>query len=239
MKKPAAGVADKLRALTEEPELQALVEKYDAAPPDERERLHPDLIRAIHERFPGFVEEYERAFRNGDSLKAIFSQCMERVRVRPDLSAGRKTNAQEDAAGFMFVFDELKREDLGPKEMKELAYELATRALFTGLRAGRSPEEAEEIELHAEIGRRVVTGGRTGGKKSSERRRRKNKPWAPHATELARVICDELPHASDETVAVEIVARWKLETPRPPGVRTLATFVSELRKARTLPKRAK
>ena len=100
MKKPTVGKTDKLRALTEDPELRALMEKYDAAPPDERERRHPDLIRAIRERVPGFVEEYERAFRNGDSPKAIFSQCMERVLARPDLSGGRKTNAQEDAAGF-------------------------------------------------------------------------------------------------------------------------------------------
>jgi hypothetical protein len=163
---------------------------------------------------------------------------MERVLARPDLSASRKRNAQEDAAGFMFVFDELEREDLGPKEMKELAFELATRALFTGLRAGLSPEEAEKIELHAEIGRKVVTGGRTGGKESGKTRRRENKPWAQPATDLAKVICAELPDRSNETVAVEIVSRWKLQRP-PPGVRWLETFVSELRKAGTLPKRAK
>ena len=67
MKKPAVGETDKLRALNEDPELRTLMERYDAATPDERERLHPDLIRAIREKFPGFVEEYERAFRNGDS----------------------------------------------------------------------------------------------------------------------------------------------------------------------------
>ena len=139
----------------------------------------------------------------------------------------------------MFVFDELKREDLGPKEMKELAYELATRALLTGLRvAGLSPEEAKEIELQAEIGRKVVTGGKRGGTKSGETRSSENKPWAPHATELAQAICSEHSDYSHENVALEIVNRWKLETP-PPGVRWLATFVSKLRKDKKLPQRAK
>ena len=87
MKKPAAGEIDRLRALTNEPQMWALMEKYDAASPDERERLHPDLIRAIQEKFPGFLEEYELAFRNGDYLKAMFDQCMEDVFARPDLSA--------------------------------------------------------------------------------------------------------------------------------------------------------
>jgi hypothetical protein len=238
MKKPAVGEIDKLGALTNEPQMRALMDKYDAASPDERERLHPDLIRAIREKFPGFVEEYELAFRNGNYLKAMFDQCMERVLARPDLSAGRKTNAQEDADAFVFVFTELQREDLGPKEMKELAYELSTRALFTGLRAGLSPEEVEKIELHAEIGRKVVSGGKTGGTNSGKTRSRENKPWAPHATELAQVIYAELPGASDEDFAVEIKTRWKLEEVSPPTVRTLATFVSELREGGKLPKRA-
>jgi hypothetical protein len=237
MKKPTVGETDKLRALTEDPEGRALMERYDAASPDERERLHPDLIRAIREKFPGFLEEYELAFRNGDYLKAMFDQCMERVLARPDLSAGRKTNAQEDADAFVFVFTELQREDLGAKEMKELAYELSTRALFTALRAGLSPEEVEKIELHAEIGRRVVSGGKRGGTKSGRTRSRENKPWAPHATELAQVIYADLPGASDEDIAFEIKTRWKLEEVSPPTVRTLVTFVSELRERGKLPKR--
>lgn len=219
-------------------EFNKLQQQYFDATPDERERLWPDLIRMIREASPGFLETFEQAFRNGDYLKAIFDQCMERVLARPDLSAGRRTNAQEDADAFFFVFTELQREDLGPKEMKELAYELTTRALFTGLRAGLSPEEVEKIELHAEIGRKVVSGGKRGGTKSGEARSGENRPWVPHATELAQVICSER-DASDEVVAVEIVTRWRLEKPLPPGMRTLETFVSELRKAGTLPKRAK
>jgi hypothetical protein len=61
----------------------------------------------------------------------------------------------------------------------------------------------------------------------------------PHATELAQVIYSELDDPSDEDVAVEIKTRWKLEHLPPPSVRTLVRFMSELREANKLPKRAK
>ena len=39
----------------------------------------------------------------------------------------------------MWLFDELQRKDLRPREMRRHAFELATRTLFIGLRAGPSP----------------------------------------------------------------------------------------------------
>jgi hypothetical protein len=94
-------------------------------------------------------------------------------------------------------------------------------------------EEAERRKLRA-----MSEGGQKGGIKSGKTRGRENKPWAPHATELARVIYSELPDPSDEDVAVEIKTRWKLEDLPPPSVRTLARFMPELRPAGKLPKRA-
>jgi hypothetical protein len=95
------------------------------------------------------------------------------------------------------------------------------------------PKEMLKFKLRA-----LVEGGKKGGERSGEVRRREIKPWAEHATELAIGICGEFPDAADEPVAVEIVTRWKRETP-PPGVRTLKRFLPELRKAGKLPKRAK
>ena len=135
MKKPTqAGQSVEKRGLSQD--FLKLQERYHDATTEERERLWPGFIRAIRKTYPGFLEEYERAFRNGEHLKAIFEGCMKRVLARHDLDGGRKTNAQEDEASFLFVFDELRRPDLKPNEMRELAFDLATRTLFTGLRAG-------------------------------------------------------------------------------------------------------
>jgi hypothetical protein len=95
-------------------------------------------------------------------------------------------------------------------------------------------EEAEKRKRRA-----MSEGGRKGGKKSGQTRSRENKPWYAHATELAQVYYSEFPDASDENIAVEIVSRWKLEETLPPGVRTLETFVADLRRDGKLPKRAK
>jgi hypothetical protein len=239
MKKPARE-GDEKPAHTDASngEFSKLEHQYDNASIEERDRLHPDFIRAIHKKRPGLAEETWRALRNGDGLNVTLRHSMKRVLDRHDLSVGRKTNAREDADAAMWLIDELRREDLEPKEMRGHGYELATRTLFIGLRAGLSPEELEKIELHAEIGRKVVSGGKRGGTKSGKTRSRENKPWAAHATELAQVIYAELPGASDEDIAVEIKTRWKLEEVYPPTVRTLATFVLELREGGKLPKRA-
>ena len=96
MKKPADSKSDN----PEDPELDEfskLQQQYDEASIEERERLRPDLIRAIRKIYPGLLEKFERAFRNGDYLKATGRQCMKRVLARADLSAGGKTNAEEDA----------------------------------------------------------------------------------------------------------------------------------------------
>ena len=72
MKKPAVGETDKLRTLTEDPELRALMEKYDERRPASANvfiRLHPSQTRTFS-RLRGTLE---RALRDGD-LKAIFNQ---------------------------------------------------------------------------------------------------------------------------------------------------------------------
>ena len=103
--------------------------------------------------------------------------------------------------------------------------------------ANRQPRP-KEAERAPSVALCLRGGTEGGGKKSGKVRARENKPWAPHATELAQVIYSELPDPSDEDVALEIKTRWKLERPVPPGVRTLMRFVSELPKPGKLPKRA-
>ena len=111
------------------PEFGKLERQYDSASIEERDRLHPHFIRALRKKHPGLLEKTWRALRNGDGLKVTLRHSMKRVLDRHDLSAGRKTNAREDADAAMWLIDELQRNDLKPKTMRGHGYELATRIL--------------------------------------------------------------------------------------------------------------
>ena len=203
MKKPVGGESDRPRTLTEEPndEFRKLEQQYDNASIEERDRLWPSFIRAVREKYPGRMKESWQALRNGVSLKAALRQAMKRVLDRNDLSVGRKTNAREDADAAMWVFDELQRQDLEPKEMRGHAYELATRTLFIGLRAGLRPGEVEGL-----YARFMSDRQRTFGNTS-----KKERPQRVHAKELAGEIVKENPGVSYAEIVEEIPNRWRLE----------------------------
>ena len=87
--------------------------------------------------------------------------------------------------------------------------------------------------------------GRALGKRSGETRR-ENRPWVPHAEELARAARGDDPTLSNEKIADHVVSSWKLAAVEFPGHRTLTRFVSELRtdgrlqqRTRSLPKRTR
>jgi hypothetical protein len=201
MKKPR-GESHKPRAHTEGPdEFSKLEQQYDSASIEERDRLHPDFIQAIRKKHPGLVEETWRALRSGDSLKATLRHSMKRVLDRHDLSVDRKTNAREDADAAMWVFDELQRQDLEPKEMRGHAYELATRTLFIGLRAGLRPEEVEVLHARFMSDRQRELGQTP----------KKERPRRAHAKELAGEIVKENPGFSYAEIVEAIPNRWRLE----------------------------
>jgi hypothetical protein len=183
-------------------EFNKLQQQYFDATIDERNRLWPNFIRAIRQTYPGFLEEVEHKFRNGDYLMAMFGQCMKRVLARPDLNAGRKTNAQEDAAVFMAAFDELKQAD---SQSRELTFELAIRALFTGLRVGLNPEEVENFikETHTELTQRATVA-----------RRQKNDVGITARHAAIRAICAEKGWRLDERGIAEALAAVIKSDPR-------------------------
>ena len=127
-------------------------------------------------------------------------------------------------AEFVTLFDMFS---IASPDVAERAFKLALVVQEMEMIARLGLEEAERRKRRAQS-----QGGQKGGKNSGKTRSRENKPWAPHATELAQDIYSELPDPSDEDVAVEIKTRWKLEDAAPPTVRTLARFVSELREGR-------
>jgi hypothetical protein len=230
MKEPAVGKTDKLRALTEDSELRALMEQYYAASAGEAEPILKAFAAKADELHPEWRETVERAERDGIILRALFIHALKEARARPDLTEFGQFQIKDLEAEFVTLFDMFSA---APPDVADRAFKLALAVQEIALIARFGPEEVLKFKLRA-----LVEGGQRGGKKSGEARRRENKPWARHATDLAQAICAELPDASHENVALEIVGRWKLERP-PPGVRTLEKFVSELRKAETLPKRAK
>ena len=230
MKKPTVGETDKLRALTEDPELRILMEQCDAALPAE---LGP-ILEAFNEKadalYPDWRETVERSRRNGVYLRAVFIHTLKEARARPDLTEFEQFQIKDLETEFVTLFDMFPA---ASPDVAEPAFKLALAVQEMALIARFGPEEVLKLKLRA-----LVAGGRKGGK-NNRTRSRENKPWARHATDLAILICSKFPDASDEHVAVEIINGWKLETPLPPGVRTLKRFVSELRKAERLPMRAK
>jgi hypothetical protein len=233
MKKPAVGETDKLRALTEDPALRALMERYYAAPLGERDPIVEAFAEKADELHPDWRETVERAERDGVILRALFIHSLKEARARPDLTEHDQLEIMELEAEFI-MRSEIFSVTAPTSAAARGAIRLASVVQKMTLIASLGPKEAERRKRRA-----LSEGGRRGGKKSGKVRARENKPWAPHATELAQVIYSELPDPSDEDVALEIKTRWKLERPVPPGVRTLMRFVSELPKPGKLPKRAK
>ncbi|HZZ24024.1 MAG TPA: hypothetical protein VFE60_16220 [Roseiarcus sp.] len=231
MKKPAVGETDKLRALTEDQELRALMEQYYAASAGEAEPILEAFGKKAKAVHPDWRETIEGSERDGRILRALFVHTLKEAQARPDLTEFERFKIKELETEFVALFDAFLA--VSPA-VREAAFRLASTTQEMEMIARLGLEEAEKRKRRA-----LSEGGHRGGKASGKVRSRENKPWAGHAAELAQVICAELPDASNEKVAVEVVSGWKLETPLPPTARTLEKFVSELRKAGTLPKRAK
>ena len=231
MKEPAVGKTDKLRALTEDSELRALMEQHCAASAGEAEPILKAFAAKADELHPEWRETVERAERDGVILRALFIHALKEARARPDLT-------ERDPLEIM----ELEAEFLMHSEIFSLTAPISVAAQG----AIRLASVVQKMEMIARLGlenaekrkrRAMSEGGRKGGKQSGKARK-ENRPWVAHATELAQAIFSKLPKASDEDVALEIHNRWKLEYPPTPSVRTLLRFFNELREAGTLPKQA-
>jgi hypothetical protein len=231
MKKPTVGETEKLRALTEAPELRALMEQYYAASPGEAEPILEAFARKARALHPDWRETIERSERDGRILRALFIHALKEARARPGLTEFEQLQIKDLEIEFVTLFDALLA---APPAVRESAFALALAAQGMETIARLGLEEAERRKRRA-----VSKGGQKGGKKSGEVRSRESKPWAPHATELAQVIYSKRPRASDREIALKIVSRWEPEHGLPPKVRTLERFIPELRDAGKLPKRAK
>jgi hypothetical protein len=79
----------------------------------------------------------------------------------------------------------------------------------------------------------VEEGQRSRGKKSGEARKKTAEIWERHAKEIAVEVWKA--GSSQDIVADEISARWKLESPAAPGHQQLVRFISRLKQNGELP----
>lgn len=224
MKKPADSKSDN----PEDPELDEfskLQQQYDEASAEERERLWPDLIRAIRKIDPSLLQKFEGAFRSGGYLKAQVESAIKRALARADLRPGGKTNAEEEATAVHFIINELKREDLTVGEIRELAHELGTRALFIGQWAGPSHNELENLHARFMSAKQQRLG----------KNRKKDKPKVAHAKELTCEIAEENSGLSSVEIAEEIPNRWRLTDVAYPEHDRLVWLVRKWRRDGVIP----
>jgi hypothetical protein len=231
MKKAAVGETDELRALTEDPELRALMEQYHAASAAESGPILRTFIETADVRHPGWRGTFQRAERDGVILRALFIHSLKEARARKDLTEREQLEIMELEAEFL-MHSEIFSLTAPVSVAAQGGIRLASVVQRMEMIARLGLEEAEKRKRRA-----MSEGGKKGGEKGGKTRR-DNRRWVPHATELAQAIFTELTESSDEKVALEIRDRWKLEQPPAPSVRTLLRFFDELREAGTLPKRA-
>ena len=199
------------------------MQQYAEATIEERERLLPGLERAISKVAPGLLETADTRFFNGDYLKDMIDQCMQRVLARPDLSPDRKTNAMEDAAVLRKLFDLAKQWPV-PK-LAAHTFEMTLRGMFIGMRAGLSPEEVEGLYARFMSDRQRKLGKTPKGEK----------PGVAHAKELACEIAKENSQLSSAEIAEEIPNRWRLKGVACPKPEWLVRLVRKWRRNGAIP----
>jgi hypothetical protein len=183
-------------------EFRKLAQQYAEATMEERERLRPDFERAIEKVSPGFLETYDTRSANGDYLKDMVDQCMQRVLARPDLGQDRKTNAMEDADDFMTFFQAAKQWPI-PK-LATHAFEMALRTLFIGMRAGLNQDEVEELFAKLQTERQQALGVKSGDI-------RRDKVWREYAKNAAPRLHNAHRVLSLSGIAKRIEKEWESE----------------------------
>jgi hypothetical protein len=144
MKKPAVGETDKLRELTEHPELRAVVEHYFAAKPSEREPYGAFLevyITKAAALYPDWREIWEAAGRDGRIGRALAIHFVLRIRARSDLDELERFEARTAEADFVTCFDEITGSPSASAAFR------MTLAFYELMRIAKlDPDEMAEIE---------------------------------------------------------------------------------------------
>ena len=108
-------------------------------------------------------------------------------------------------------------------------------SIFVLGKAGVLSDEARALIMAP-----IAGGGAKGGASSAETRRKKRaEGWEPIARKMIGEIRKAHPDFSQDQIADDVIATWKLEDPEAPGHRSLTNLVGAMEKAGDLPKRRK
>lgn len=190
-----------------------------------REAGEHDLKRIVDElqvNRPDLFGSLVEAFSNGEHVEGLFNLALGAVLDRKDLDDSVKDDVRAGADAFLAML-EIFRETPGLSRLRQAIFEFAGIALLTGLQAGLSPVEFENLRS------KQVQGG-----KNSAAGREARWNWKPHATELAKEVN---PGLSDGDVAKAIEGNWNRADLKCPGRKSLEILVSNLRNSGGIPRR--
>jgi hypothetical protein len=163
-------------------------------------------------------------------IRWVIGRMLQIVQDQPNLPEDTKILAQVHA---ILIEDALEETRNAPNRPLLVTATWAALSLGSTSSPGFSSEDIERIHAQA----RSLMASALG--KKSGQARRENRPWRPHAEELAVAAHADDPTRSNEKIADYISDSWKLADVGCPGHRTLAEFVAELRSIGRLPQRTR
>jgi hypothetical protein len=202
----------------------------EAKTTSEREAAFERLCTEMKENHPELIQGLFEADRSGFLLLVMSLQVLESIDDRKDLSQADKNGVASDAQEFMSIFNAVSDSPSGICP-RELVFRFGMDALSLGLSAGLSPEKLRELRAG------MLTEHQTALSLKGVESRIAKIRWRAHAEELAIAAAARDPNASNESIAAEIVARWKLKEVPHPGRRHLSTFITGLRTCGKLPEK--
>jgi hypothetical protein len=199
MKNPVQeGRSDNLRALTEHPELRALMDRYFAVKPSEREPYAAFLEAFIAEAAvlsPDWREIWEAAGSDGRVVRALAIHCVLRIRARSDLDELERFEANTAEADFVTFFAKI-----AGFPNASLAFQMML-AFYELMRIAKlDPEEMEELRRRA-VRDSALNAGNTAKQETAR---------SSHAKELTCEIVKENPGSLNAEIVEEIPNRWRL-----------------------------
>jgi hypothetical protein len=217
MKRPTVGETDKLRALTEDPELRALMEQIHAAPPEKRGQLYQAFNEKADALYPDWRETLKAAGSDGRIVRAIAIHCVLRIRARSDLDELERFAAKTAEADFVSSFDEVTG---SPNASAAFRMTLAFHELMRI--AKLDPDEMVEIARQA----RKSNARMAGSEPKSER------AWVAPALRSARRLFKQNRCMSSEGAAKIIKEAMGDDCP---AFRWVAQLIRDKRDGKTLP----
>jgi hypothetical protein len=214
-------VTDKLRVLTEDPQLRALMKRYFAAP-TEREAVLEAFAEKADALHPDWQEIIERSRREGGYLRAMFIHTLKETLARPSLTAFEHFKIKDRCSEFIALFD----------EASPAAIRLAVAVQDMALDAGLGPDEVERIRSETR-----KQHGEPGAKARSKTRREKADTWKKWVTENAPKTRADYPTFNQADLADELIDLAKKQKIGLPGQGSVIGRISFLERAGLLSER--